>query len=78
MRKFNLFILEDDDQDYNINVRSYPLIPKDVQLQLFQRSFSTKGMGRGWGTYSIRLLTERYLGAGLISFRTKNTGQYLP
>ncbi len=46
---------------YHINVKSYPLIPKDVQLQLFQRAFSTKGMGRGWGTYSIRLLTERYL-----------------
>ena len=36
-------------------------IPKNVQLQLFQRSFSTKGDGRGLGTYSIKLLTERYL-----------------
>jgi signal transduction histidine kinase len=34
---------------------------KDIQLQLFQRSFSTKGMNRGIGTYSIKLLTERYL-----------------
>jgi len=46
----------------SINIRSYPLIPRKVQLQLFQRSYSTKGPGRGWGTYSIRLLTERYLG----------------
>ncbi len=52
---------------YNISVRSYPIIPRDVQLQLFQRAYSTKGPGRGWGTYSIRLLTERYLG-GKISF----------
>lgn len=37
-------------------------IPRSIQLQLFQRSFSTKGPGRGIGTYSIRLLTERYLG----------------
>lgn len=37
-------------------------IPREVQLQLFKRSFSTKGPGRGLGTYSIRLLTERYLG----------------
>lgn len=36
-------------------------MPRDVQLQIFQRSFSTKGRGRGLGTYSIRLLTERYL-----------------
>jgi PAS domain-containing protein len=36
-------------------------MPADVQLQIFQRSFSTKGVGRGVGTYSIKLLTERYL-----------------
>jgi signal transduction histidine kinase len=37
-------------------------IPPLIQAQMFQRSFSTKGPGRGIGTYSIRLLTERYLG----------------
>lgn len=42
-------------------------IPRDVQLQLFKRSFSTKGAGRGLGTYSMKLLTERYL-KGLINF----------
>lgn len=35
---------------------------KRVRLQVFQRSFSTKGPGRGLGTYSVKLLTERYLG----------------
>jgi K+-sensing histidine kinase KdpD len=59
--------LEDKSGYYKFSVRSYPIIPRDVQLQLFQRSFSTKGMGRGWGTYSIRLLTERYLG-GRVDF----------
>ncbi len=34
---------------------------RDVRLQVFQRSFSTKGEGRGLGTYSAKLLTERYL-----------------
>lgn len=33
----------------------------EVQSQIFQRSFSTKGSDRGIGTYSIKLLTERYL-----------------
>lgn len=42
-------------------------MPRDVQLQVFQRSFSTKGTGRGLGTYSVRLLTERYL-KGSVSF----------
>ena len=32
-----------------------------VRLQLFTRFFSTKGQGRGLGTYSARLLTEEYL-----------------
>lgn len=36
-------------------------IPKEAQLQIFNRSFSTKGGGRGLGTYSVKLLTERYL-----------------
>ena len=36
-------------------------IPASAQAQIFQRSFSTKGKGRGSGTYSMKLLTERYL-----------------
>ena len=36
-------------------------IPPAHQPQVFQRSFSTKGEGHGIGTYSVRLLTERYL-----------------
>lgn len=42
-------------------------MPRPVQLQVFQRSFSTKGTGRGLGTYSIKLLGERYLG-GRVGF----------
>ena len=42
-------------------VHNQGVMPRDAQLQVFQRSFSTKGKGRGLGTYSIKLLTERYL-----------------
>jgi signal transduction histidine kinase len=42
-------------------VNNPAVMPRDVQLQLFQRSFSTKGTGRGVGTYSVKLLTETYL-----------------
>jgi two-component sensor histidine kinase len=42
-------------------------IPEDVRLQIFQRSFSTKGSGRGIGTYSVKLFTEKYL-QGHVSF----------
>jgi signal transduction histidine kinase len=35
---------------------------------MFQRSFTTKeGGGRGIGAYSVKLLTERYLG-GWVTF----------
>jgi hypothetical protein len=43
-------------------------MPEEVQLQVFQRSFSTKEQpGRGIGTYSMKLLGERYLG-GQVAF----------
>lgn len=44
-------------------------IPKEVQVQIFQRSFSTKGPGRGLGTYSMKLLSQRYLN-GTVSFKS--------
>jgi len=50
------------------SVHNESVMPEDVSLQLFQRSFSTKeGEGRGIGTYSVKLLTERYLG-GTVDF----------
>ncbi|AQT67200.1 sensory histidine kinase AtoS [Anaerohalosphaera lusitana] len=42
-------------------------IPETDQLKIFQRSFTTKGKGRGLGTYSMKLLTERYL-KGKVTF----------
>lgn len=42
-------------------------MPERVRLQIFNRSFSTKGAGRGLGTYSMKYLTEKYL-EGDISF----------
>ncbi|NNM54877.1 MAG: HAMP domain-containing histidine kinase [Spirochaetales bacterium] len=42
-------------------------IPHDVQLQIFQRSFSTKSPDRGLGTYSMKLLGESVLG-GRVTF----------
>lgn len=44
------------------SVHNAEVMPEEVQLQVFQRSFSTKGQaGRGIGTYSMKLLGERYL-----------------
>jgi hypothetical protein len=48
-------------------VHNVTFMPKEVQLQVFQRAFSTRGTGRGLGTYSMKLLSQRYLG-GDVSF----------
>lgn len=46
------------------------VMPRETQLQVFQRSFSTRGPGRGLGTYSMKLLGERYL-KGKVSFTSQ-------
>jgi signal transduction histidine kinase len=57
-----------------LKVQNNGVIPRNIQLQMFQRSFSTKGSGRGIGTYSMKLLTERYL-KGTIGFRSNEKDQ---
>ncbi len=57
--------------DVVFHVRNPGVMPKEVQLQIFHRSFSTKGQpGRGIGTHSMRLLGERYLG-GRVAFSSR-------
>lgn len=43
-------------------VHNSTFMPEKTRSQIFKRSFSTKGKARGLGTYSIRLLSEEYLG----------------
>lgn len=50
-------------------VHNPAFMPRHVQLQIFQRSFSTKSGDRGLGTYSMKLLSEQYL-QGEVSFTT--------
>lgn len=49
-------------------------MPPEVQLQVFNRSFSTKGTGRGLGTYSVRLLAERYLEGRVVFWSSSRDG----
>ena len=57
----------------NVLVNNSTVMPQDVQLQVFQRSFSTKGeAGRGIGTYSMKLFGERYLG-GEVDFVSRDS-----
>ncbi len=40
------------------SVHNPGFIPTEIQGQIFKRSFSTKGQGRGLGTYSMKLLSS--------------------
>ncbi|MFZ5947522.1 MAG: sensor histidine kinase [Stygiobacter sp.] len=54
-------------------VKNDSVIPENVQLQLFQRSFSTKASkGRGIGLYSVKLIVEQYLN-GKVEFVSNET-----
>jgi signal transduction histidine kinase len=57
------------DQEVEFWVHNPEPMPRPVQLQVFKRSFSTKGQRRGLGTYSMKLLSERYL-KGRVDFTT--------
>ncbi|CAA6678256.1 MULTISPECIES: HAMP domain-containing sensor histidine kinase [unclassified Lentimonas] len=63
------FTTEED--SVTIKVNNTTVIPPSVKAQMFQRSFSTKGEGRGIGTYSIKLFTK-YL-KGQVSFTSDET-----
>lgn len=62
-------------KDRNIEywVKNSAYICEDIQDNIFKRAFSTKGNERGWGTYSMKLLGEKYLN-GSVGF-TSNEKQ---
>jgi hypothetical protein len=45
------------------------LVPEEARTQIFRRTFSTKGRGRGLGTYGMKLFAESYLD-GEVGFST--------
>ncbi len=53
-----------------VMVRNPAVMTPEVRSQVFQRSFSTKAAGRGLGTYSMKLLANRFLG-GDVTFRSE-------
>ncbi len=64
--------IENCGDNIKFRVKNDQVMSEEIQRQLFQRSFSTKGIGRGLGTYSIRLITENYL-KGKVSFISNET-----
>jgi len=58
---------EEDSVVFSVHNSAY--MKREIQLQVFQRSFSTKGSGRGIGTYSMKLLGEKLL-SGSVYFES--------
>jgi signal transduction histidine kinase len=55
-------------REVTFSVHNTSVMPERVQLQVFQRSFTTKsGPGRGLGTHSMKLIGEQYL-KGRVAF----------
>jgi CheY-like chemotaxis protein len=54
-------------------VHNEAVIPPAHQDHIFERSYSTKGEGRGIGTYAMKLLGENYL-RGQVSFSSSPPG----
>lgn len=60
-----------DDDELIFEVSNDAVMPREVALQVFTRSFSTKAeRGRGLGTFAMKLFGERYLG-GRVSFESE-------
>lgn len=58
-----------ENEKHIFSVHNSNYIERQTQLQLFKRSFSTKGIGRGIGTYSMKLFGEKYLN-GKVDFES--------
>lgn len=43
-------------------VRNPSVMPRETRMRVFEKGFSTKGVGRGFGTYGMRLFAETCLG----------------
>ncbi|MFC0875579.1 sensor histidine kinase [Saccharicrinis sp. FJH2] len=66
--------LSKSNNKFNVTVNNKKFMPIHIQQQVFQRSFSTKGSGRGIGTYSMKLLGERYLKGSVSFISTQENG----
>jgi hypothetical protein len=68
-------IFESDDNSLIIKVRNKGIISPDIALRIFQKNFTTKvGIGRGFGTYSMKLIGEKLL-KGTITFNSSEKEQ---
>ncbi|WP_051677049.1 PAS domain-containing sensor histidine kinase [Maridesulfovibrio frigidus] len=62
-----------ENSDIVFEISNENFIPKDDQFKIYKKFFSTKGEGRGLGTYSVKMFAENYL-QGTTWFETSAKG----
>lgn len=67
-------MIYDKDDKIGFCIQNPTVMPDNIKSQIFQRSFSTKDNNRGLGTYSAKLLGERYLKGKVHFTSTKEDG----
>lgn len=53
------------EQHLRIHVTNPGVVPEAMAARIFHRNVSSKGPGRGLGTYGMKLIGEDYLGGNL-------------
>ncbi len=62
------------DSNVIFSVHNNGYMPRKIQLQLYQRSFTTKGTGRGVGTYCMKFFGEKLMGGKVWHETSKEEG----
>ncbi len=61
-------------ESIRISISNPAYIFPEIREQIFQRAFSTKGKGRGQGTYGMKLISNRYLNGDITFVSSEDKG----
>ena len=61
-------------ENIRISISNPAYISPEIREQIFQRAFSTKGKGRGQGTYGMKLISNRYLDGDITFVSSEDKG----
>lgn len=64
----------DDAESVSVHVWNAALLSRETSAHMFQRAYSTKGRGRGFGTYGMKILAERFLDGRVDFVSEEGTG----
>jgi sensor histidine kinase regulating citrate/malate metabolism len=66
--------IKTNDNQCSINISNSKVIPYKMQDKIFNKGYSTKGNGRGLGTYGSKLLINKYLNGNITFSSGKDIG----